>query len=174
MIFFDNCAWKFADKPPGNRSRSSHWAKQAQGNLIAALFLPCMPKLPGAEADMPKMYRHGGLSLFYPWCALAHLRPQKQKFIRAAILFLLGARSFQREGFRAGKAYICSHTAAWKKLKRSRRGKQPLKTILCWAPGSLWAENRPAAQENPMAGAYAHARLATMRGGSPDGPAQAA
>ena len=60
--------------------------------------------LPEAEPDMPKMYRRGGFSLFYPWCAPAHLRPKKQKSIRGAILF--GARSFQRDGFRAGKVSI--------------------------------------------------------------------
>ena len=63
-----------------------------------------LTKLPEVEPDMPKMHRHGGFSLFYPWCASAHLRPEKQTSIRAAILF--GARSFQRDGFRAGKVSI--------------------------------------------------------------------
>ena len=66
-------------------------------------------KLPEAEPDMPKMHRHGGFSLFYPWCAPAHLRPQKQTSIRTAILF--GARSFPRDGFRAGKAKILTQSA---------------------------------------------------------------
>ena len=41
----------------------------------------CHPKLLEAEPDMPKMYRHGGFFLCYPWCAPAYLRPLKPKSI---------------------------------------------------------------------------------------------
>ena len=71
----------------------------AFGNgLIAAYRL----KLPGVEPDVPKMRRRGAFSHFRPCRASARPRSQKQKSIRAAVIF--GAGSFKLADFCAGKA----------------------------------------------------------------------
>ena len=58
-------------------------------------------KLPRVEPNMPKTRRHGGLSLFHPWQALACLRAQNENPIPAAIVFRCAAVFSERIFVRA-------------------------------------------------------------------------
>ena len=66
-----------------------------------ALLWCGLVKLPGSKTDVLKKRLRGAFSHFYPCRAEVRLRYQKQKFIRAAVIF--GACSFKRADFCAGK-----------------------------------------------------------------------
>ena len=66
------------------------------------MFALRLLKQSGVEPDMPKTGRRGDFSHFCPCRALARLRTQKQKFIRADTV--LGAGSLKQTDFCVGKA----------------------------------------------------------------------